>query len=132
MDKEEKLLAEAYDQGLIKLEDPSPDLMRMLKEAGDKTFKKDKRINIRLSSHDLLGIQQKAAQKGIPYQAFISGLIHQYVEGDLVEESHAKYRRKWPVCIRIKYWIRGLEELFSGGWFRNLKPRKGLPLNKPI
>jgi predicted DNA binding CopG/RHH family protein len=94
MDKEEKLLAEAYDQGLIKLEDPSPDLMRMLKEAGYKTFKKDKRINIRLSSHDLLGIQQKAAQKGIPYQAFISGLIHQYVEGDLVEESHAKYRRK--------------------------------------
>ena len=101
MDKEEKLLAEAYDQGLIKLEDPSADLMGMLKEAGDKTLEKDKRINIRLSSHDLLGIQQKAAQKGIPYQAFISGLIHQYVEGDLVEESHAKYRRKWLVYIKI-------------------------------
>jgi predicted DNA binding CopG/RHH family protein len=94
MDKEERLLTEAYDQGSFKLEDPSADLMGMLKEAGDKTFKKDKRINIRLSSHDLLGIQQKAAQKGIPYQAFISGLIHQYVEGDLVEESQAKYGPK--------------------------------------
>ena len=132
MDKEEKLLAEAYDQGLIKLEDPSADLMGMLKEAGDKTFKKDKRINIRLSSHDLLGIQQKAAQKGIPYQAFISGLIHQYVEGDLVEESHAKYRRKWLVCNRIKYWIRGLKELFSGGLFCNFKPSKRLLSNKPV
>ena len=53
----------------------------MLAAAGEKTFKKDKRFNIRLSSHDLVGIQRKAARKGIPYQALISGLIHQYVEG---------------------------------------------------
>jgi predicted DNA binding CopG/RHH family protein len=39
-----------------------------------------------LSSHDLLGIQKKALQKGIPYQTLISGLIHQYVEGDLLEK----------------------------------------------
>lgn len=29
----------------------------------------------------------KALQKGIPYQALIAGLIHQYVEGDLHESS---------------------------------------------
>jgi predicted DNA binding CopG/RHH family protein len=78
----------------LKTENPSDDLLAMLKQAGEKTFKKDKRINIRLSSHDLIGIQRKAAQKGIPYQAFISGLIHQYVEGDLVEESQSKYGKK--------------------------------------
>ena len=43
--------------------------------------------NIRLSSHDLVGIQRKALKKGVPYQALISGLIHQYVEGDLVEKT---------------------------------------------
>ncbi|TVR50584.1 MAG: antitoxin, partial [Puniceicoccaceae bacterium] len=31
------------------------------------------------------GIQRKAARKGIPYQALISALIHQYVEGELQE-----------------------------------------------
>ena len=91
MDKEEQILSDAYDNGKLKLEDPSDDLLQMLAEAGENTFKKDKRINVRLSSHDLIGIQRKAAQKGIPYQSLISGLIHQYVEGDLVEESGSQY-----------------------------------------
>ena len=91
MDKEEKILSDAYDRGKLKLEDPSDELLQMLAEAGENTFRKDKRINVRLSSHDLIGIQRKAAQKGIPYQSLISGLIHQYVEGDLVEEPGSRY-----------------------------------------
>ena len=87
MNKEEKELSEAYDAGALQLEAPSSDLLDLLARAGENTFKKDKRINIRLSSHDLVGIQRKAAQKGIPYQALISGLIHQYVEGDLEEKQ---------------------------------------------
>lgn len=85
MNKEEKIISDAYDSGGLELEKPSDELLRMLAEADENTFRKDKRINIRLSSHDLLGIQRKAVQKGIPYQAFISGLIHQYVEGELQE-----------------------------------------------
>jgi len=85
MDKEEKLISDAYDVGDLRLENPSSELLEMLAEAGENTFKKDKRINIRLSSHDLVGIKRKAAQKGLPYQSFISGLIHQYVEGELQE-----------------------------------------------
>lgn len=85
MTEEEKALSGAYNRGTLKLEDPSDELLRMLANAGENTFKKDKRINIRLSSHDLIGIQRKAARKGIPYQALISGLIHQYVEGELRE-----------------------------------------------
>ncbi len=84
-DEEEKLISDAYDQGELKIEEPSADLLRKLSIAAENTFKKDKRINIRLSSHDLEGIQRKAAKKGIPYQAMISGLIHQYVEGELQE-----------------------------------------------
>jgi predicted DNA binding CopG/RHH family protein len=87
MDNEEKELSEAYESGKMKLEKPSDELLDMLARAGENTFKKDKRINIRLSSHDLVGIQRKAVQKGIPYQALISGLIHQYVEGDLMEKQ---------------------------------------------
>jgi predicted DNA binding CopG/RHH family protein len=87
MNKEENELSDAYEAGKLKLEDPSPELLDLLARAGEATFKKDKRINIRLTSHDLVGIQRKAAQKGIPYQALISGLIHQYVEGDIQEKQ---------------------------------------------
>lgn len=87
MNREEQELARAYDEGKLKLAPPSPSLLSKLTVAGENTFKKDKRINIRLSSHDLLGIQRKAAVRGVPYQALISGLIHQYVEGDLLEKQ---------------------------------------------
>lgn len=85
--EEEKRIVDAYDKGALNLEAPSSEVLDMLASAGENTFKKDKRINIRLSSHDLVGIQRKAVKKGVPYQALISGLIHQYVEGDLMEKQ---------------------------------------------
>ena len=84
---EEKEILEALESGEIELERPSDVFLKKLAKVADNTFKKDKRINIRLSNHDLVGIQRKASKKGIPYQALISGLIHQYVEGDLIEKS---------------------------------------------
>ena len=86
MNKEEKQLSEAYDAGGMKLEDPSDEFLNLLARAGENTIRKDKRINIRWSSHDLVGIKRKAARQGIRYQALISALIHQYVEGDLQEK----------------------------------------------
>ena len=85
MDNEDAVLADAYDKGTLTLEDPSEELLDLLADAGKNTFKKDQRINIRLSRRDLLGIQRKAARKGVPYQALISSMIHQYVEGELQE-----------------------------------------------
>ena len=73
------------DQKLV-LEKPDKAFLKTLKSAAETTFKKDRRINIRLSEHDMLGIQRVAATKGLPYQSLISGLIHQYIEGDLVEK----------------------------------------------
>jgi len=91
--REDKLLEEAYAKGDLKLEDPSKELLGLLSSAGENTFKKDKRINIRLSSHDLEGIQRKAAREGLPYQAMISGLIHKYIEGDLVDRNTVETSR---------------------------------------
>jgi predicted DNA binding CopG/RHH family protein len=85
IDKEEKELIEAYEKGLMELETPSPEKLENYKRIAENTFKKDRRITIRLYDHDLKGIQKKAMEKGIPYQTLISGMIHQYVEGDLVE-----------------------------------------------
>ena len=40
--------------------------------------RKDAVLNIRVNSEDLAIIKQKARKIGIPYQTFVSELIHQY------------------------------------------------------
>ena len=47
------------------------------------SLKKDERINIRLATKDLMGIQKKAMQEGLPYQTLISSVLHRYVTGQL-------------------------------------------------
>lgn len=49
------------------------------------TFRKDQRVNIRISSKDLDAIQKRALEEGLPYQTLISSLLHKYVSGRLRE-----------------------------------------------
>lgn len=85
--KEEKEIEALYERNAFELRKPDKALLRQLKGAADNTFKKDRRINIRLSEHDMVGIQRVAATRGVPYQSLISGLIHQFIEGDLLEKA---------------------------------------------
>jgi predicted DNA binding CopG/RHH family protein len=87
LDQEEKEILEAYESGKLKLSKPSKKEIAAIKAAALSTFKKDKRITIRLYDHDFKGIQKKALQMGIPYQTLISGVIHRYVEGDLISKN---------------------------------------------
>ena len=50
------------------------------------TFSKDKRVNIRIASKDLVSLQRRAIREGIPYQTLISSVLHKYVSGMLVEK----------------------------------------------
>ena len=56
-----------------------------IRAAARATGLKDKRVNIRLSSGDLSGIQIKALEQGIPYQTLIASVLHKYVTGRLQE-----------------------------------------------
>lgn len=87
LDQEEKEILEAYESDKLKLSKPSQKEIAAIKAAAISTFKKDKRITIRLYDHDFKGIQKKALQMGIPYQTLISGIIHRYVEGELISKN---------------------------------------------
>ena len=87
LDQEEKEILEAYESGKMKLSKPSKKEIAAIKTAAKSTFKKDKRITIRLYDHDFKGIQKKALQMGIPYQTLISAVIHRYIEGDLISKD---------------------------------------------
>jgi len=86
LDKEEAEILNAYDEGSMTLSAPSKAEKAKIKATAENTFRKNRRVTIRLYDHDLKGIQKKAMGKGIPYQTLISGMIHQYVEGDLIEK----------------------------------------------
>jgi predicted DNA binding CopG/RHH family protein len=58
-----------------------------LQAAATHTFKKDKRINIRISNRDLTAIQAKASEEGLPYQTLVSSIIHKYISGSLLDIS---------------------------------------------
>jgi predicted DNA binding CopG/RHH family protein len=47
------------------------------------TFRKDRRVNIRISGKDLDALQKKALEEDLPYQTLISSLIHKFVSGRL-------------------------------------------------
>ena len=49
------------------------------------TLRKDKRLNIRISERDLLELQKKAVNEGLPYQTYVSSIIHKFINGALAE-----------------------------------------------
>jgi len=86
-DKEEKAIVDAYEKGKMTLSTPTKKELEAIKATARKTLVKDKRITIRLYEHDYQGIQKKAMEMGIPYQTLISGIIHRYIEGELLSKT---------------------------------------------
>jgi predicted DNA binding CopG/RHH family protein len=82
LSKDEKALLEAVEAG--EYESVLTEARKKELEAiASNTFKKDKRINIRISNRDLTAIQSRAYEEGIPYQTFVSSIIHKYISGSL-------------------------------------------------
>jgi predicted DNA binding CopG/RHH family protein len=67
LDAFEKDLLAAYEAGELKSTSPTRRDLNKFKAAATATFIKDRRINIRLSSPDLMDIQARALEEGIPY-----------------------------------------------------------------
>ena len=87
LDREEKEISEAFDSGKLKRSKNVANEIERHKSYAEATFRKDARINIRLSSKDLRALQARALQEGIPYQTLVSSVLHKYVDGQLAEKS---------------------------------------------
>ena len=85
-DDEELEVLQAWKAGVLK---PVAGMARQIKAhrvVADATFRKDQRLNIRISSRDLRGLQARALEEGVPYQTFVASLLHKYVSGHLVNQ----------------------------------------------
>jgi len=83
--KEEKEILDSFEKGEWV---PVTNLTQRKKELSAyarNTLKKDKRLNIRISERDLIELQRKAVKEGLPYQTYVSSIIHKFINGTLVE-----------------------------------------------
>jgi predicted DNA binding CopG/RHH family protein len=81
LSSEEKRILDSYEKGEWKPVENTGKEKRRYQEIARVALKKDRRINIRISTRDLEGVQKRAVQEGIPYQTLISSVIHKYVSG---------------------------------------------------
>jgi predicted DNA binding CopG/RHH family protein len=87
LSNEEREILEALEKGKLKRSKTATNTQKRHQEYAEAMFKKDARINIRLSSKDLRGLQKRALAEGIPYQTLIASILHKYVEGRLSERN---------------------------------------------
>jgi predicted DNA binding CopG/RHH family protein len=87
LDQEEREILEAFVSGTIKTAKDAAETQKRHQEYAEAMFRKDARINIRLPSKDLRGLQKKALAEGIPYQTLVASILHKYVEGRLHEND---------------------------------------------
>ncbi len=87
LNNEELDILEAFDNGKLKRSKNVSEQLENHQIISEASFKKDARINIRLSSKDLRAIQSKALKEGMPYQTLVSSVIHKYVDGQFIEKA---------------------------------------------
>jgi predicted DNA binding CopG/RHH family protein len=85
--KEEKELLNSVEQGEWKQIPDFKSEVSRYRQAARATIRKDKRVNIRMTERDLVHFQKRALQEGLPYQTFISSILHKYINGLLAEKQ---------------------------------------------
>ena len=86
LDAEEQDILDRFERGELR---PAPDAVREMEEAREaarSTFKKTRRVNLRVTERDYMLVHARAREEGIPYQTLLSSIIHKYVSGRLREE----------------------------------------------
>ena len=85
LDEEEQEILTASEAGKTTRVADTVTLLARHREYAEGTFRKDARLNIRISSKDLRGLQKRALADGIPYQTLVASVLHKFVEGRLRE-----------------------------------------------
>lgn len=87
LDSEEQGILDSFDRGEWQ---PVPGVqseMKRYQEYAKATRKQDKYVNIQILERDLIVLQKRALDEGVPYQELISSILHKYISGLLVEKG---------------------------------------------
>ena len=87
LDSEEMELLGSLESGEWNSVDNLEDELISHQNIAKSTLKKDKRVNLRMSSKDLEAIKTYAVEEGLPYQTLMSSVLHKFVTGRLVDRQ---------------------------------------------
>jgi predicted DNA binding CopG/RHH family protein len=87
LDPEEQDLLDSFERGEWQSIEGRKEAFERYRAYARTTFKKDRRVNIRISSKDLEALQKRALEEGIPYQTLLASILHKYAAGRLVEKE---------------------------------------------
>ena len=87
LDAEERDLLDSYERDEWRPVAEAKEALERYSQYARATFKKDMRVNIRISRKDLEALQKRALEEGIPYQTLMSSILHKYVSGTLVAKD---------------------------------------------
>lgn len=83
LDEVEKELSDSFDRGEWESVENLEEETQKARQAASQYFRKNARINVRISSSDLERLKQMAAYEGLPYQTLITSILHKYSAGHL-------------------------------------------------
>lgn len=86
LNKEEQELLQSLENDEWESVENLQEEIQLHQNIAKNTLKKDKRINIRLSSNDLEALKTNAVELGLPYQTLVSSILHQYASGRLIQK----------------------------------------------
>jgi len=87
LNSEEMELLESLESGEWNSVNNLEDEIQTHQNIAKNTLKKDKRVNLRMSSKDLEAIKTYAVEEGLPYQTLMSSVLHKFVTGRLVDRQ---------------------------------------------
>ncbi|MFQ6036046.1 MAG: antitoxin [Sedimentisphaerales bacterium] len=87
LSKQEKEIVESVERGDWRSVRGLKKQIKRYQDYARATVRKDKRVNIRMTEKDLIYLQKKAMEEGLPYQTLISSVLHKYVNGRLVDKA---------------------------------------------
>lgn len=87
LDQEEIELLDSIESGEWESIDNVKEEISFHQEIAKNTLKKDKRVNLRISSKDLEAIKTFAVEEGLPYQTLMSSVLHKFITGRLIDKQ---------------------------------------------
>ncbi len=82
---EEREILERFERGELRRVAGVEDEMETARQAAPATFRKTRRVNLRVTERDFDLAHARAREEGIPYQTLLSSVIHKYLSGRLTE-----------------------------------------------
>lgn len=87
LDQDEAELLDSIESGEWNSVDNVKEEISVHQEIAKNTLKKDKRVNLRMSSKDLEAIKTYAVEEGLPYQTLMSSVLHKFITGRLIDKQ---------------------------------------------